>query len=323
MKSLQSTLTVCSILRIDQCWRCKWAASEKGIIPIGNCNGMFLAGTAIKSYSIHCYRFVLATVAKACLGTLAWERDQVTSKRDLYICACVGFLTDLRQLLLSRGHSWAAAACECRSLSVHCSYLGSPRRSITGMSDRELFTPSEEESDSRGSYETPIRYKDYVGLSKSSSAVKRRRYSPLVLQTSYSSGEDDYPPLPKPKTDRRKSEVNGRRSQVLSSTIERTQVKCRRQGEWMCWYQVTWWYRESIVRVKQTVERCPTPCWQVWEANKLFWEQAWGKCKQHFRWFYPIKKEGAGSRRSEGKRLVYVQWLCRSHSVFFSGPLGP
>ena len=68
-------------------------------------------------------------------------------------------------------------------MSVHCSYLGSPRRSITGMSDRELFTPSEEESDSRGSYETPIWYKDYVGLSKSSSAVKRRRYSPLVLQT--------------------------------------------------------------------------------------------------------------------------------------------
>ena len=206
-------------------------------------------------------------------------------------------------------------------------YLGSPRRSITGMSDRELFIPSEEESDSRGPYETPIRYKDYVGLSKSSSAVKRRRYSPLVLQTSCSSGEDDYPPLPKPKTDRRKSEVNGRRSQVLSSTIERTQVKCRRQGEWMCWYPVTWWYRESIVRARQTnVERCPTPCWQVWEANKLFWEQAWGKCKQHFRWFYPIKKEGAGSRRSEGKRLVpggvYVQWLCRSHSVFFSGPLG-
>ena len=101
-------------------------------------------------------------------------------------------------------------------MSVHCSYLGSPRRSITGMSDQELFTPSEEESDSRGSYETPIRYKDYVG---SSSAVKRRRYSPLVLQTSCSSGEDDYPPLPKPKTDRRKSEVNGRRSQVLSSKV--------------------------------------------------------------------------------------------------------
>ena len=84
------------------------------------------------------------------------------------------------------------------------------------MSDQELFTPSEEESDSRGSYETPIRYKDYVGLS---SAVKRRRYSPFVLQTSCSSGEDDYPPLPKPKTDRRKSEVNGRRSQVLSSKV--------------------------------------------------------------------------------------------------------
>ena len=49
-------------------------------VSIGNCNGMVLAGTAIKSYSIHCYRFVLATVAKACLGTLAWERDQVTSK---------------------------------------------------------------------------------------------------------------------------------------------------------------------------------------------------------------------------------------------------
>ena len=46
------------------------------------------------------------------------------------------------------------------------------------MSDQELFTPSEEESDSRGSYETPIRYKDYVG---SSSEVKRHRYSPLVL----------------------------------------------------------------------------------------------------------------------------------------------
>ena len=47
--------------------------------------------------------------------------------------------------------------------------MGSPRRSITGMSDQELFTPSEEELDSRGSYEMPIRYKDYVG---SSSAVK-------------------------------------------------------------------------------------------------------------------------------------------------------
>ena len=75
MKSLQSTSTVCSSVE-----DASGAASEKGIIPIGNCNGMFLAGTAIKSYSIHCYRFVLATVAKACLGTLAWERDQVTSK---------------------------------------------------------------------------------------------------------------------------------------------------------------------------------------------------------------------------------------------------
>ena len=86
------------------------------------------------------------------------------------------------------------------------------------MSDRELFTPSEEESDSRGSYEMPIRYKDYVSLSKSSSAVKRHRYSPLVLQTSCSSG-DDYPPLPKPKTDQQKTKVNGRRSQVLSSKV--------------------------------------------------------------------------------------------------------
>ena len=89
-----------------------------------------------------------------------------------------------------------------------------------GMSDQELFTPSEEESDSRGSYETPIRYKDYVGLSKSSSAVKRRCYSPLVLQTSCSSGEDDYPSLSKPKTDQRKSQVNGcHRSQVLGSKV--------------------------------------------------------------------------------------------------------
>ena len=85
------------------------------------------------------------------------------------------------------------------------------------MSDQELFTPSEEESDSRGSYETPIRYKDCVGLSKSSSAVKRRRYSPLVLQTSCSSGDDDYHPLSKPKTDQRKS---GRhRSRVLDSKV--------------------------------------------------------------------------------------------------------
>ena len=40
-----------------------------------------------------------------------------------------------------------------------------------------------------------------------------------MLQTSCSSGKDDYLPLPKPKTDRRKSEVNGRRSQVLSSKV--------------------------------------------------------------------------------------------------------
>ena len=48
------------------------------------------------------------------------------------------------------------------------------------MSDQELFTPSEEESDSRGSHETPIRYKDYVG---SSSEVKRHRMNVLVPVT--------------------------------------------------------------------------------------------------------------------------------------------
>ena len=120
-----------------------------------------------------------------------------------------------------------------------------------------FFTPSEEESDSRGSYETPIRYKDYVGLSKSSSAVKRRCYSPLVLQTSCSSGEDDYTPLPKPKTDWRKSEVNGRRSQVLSkvlaplnapkSSVEDKENECAgTQSPGIIYYVYVDWKRHSI-----------------------------------------------------------------------------
>lgn len=103
-------------------------------------------------------------------------------------------------------------------LSVHCSYLRFTV--VTGVSDQELFTPSEEESDSSGCYETPIRYKEYVGLSKSSSAVKRCHHSPLVLQTSCSIGEDDYPPLCKPKADQRKSQVSVRhRPRVLDSQV--------------------------------------------------------------------------------------------------------
>ena len=83
------------------------------------------------------------------------------------------------------------------------------------MSDLDLFSHSDEESDSRGSYESPMSYKEYVALSKSSSSLKRRRHPerpPVVLQTSCSSEDDDYAPLSKTKYDQRGSRVNyGRR----------------------------------------------------------------------------------------------------------------
>ena len=75
------------------------------------------------------------------------------------------------------------------------------------MSDLDLFTNSEEERDRTGCFERPITYKDYVGLSKSSSLLKSnccRERRPLVLQISCNS-EDELPPSSRPSTDQRRN----------------------------------------------------------------------------------------------------------------------
>ena len=146
--------------------------------------------------------------------------------------------------------------------------------------------------------------KEYVGLSKSSSAVKRCHHSPLVLQTSCSIGEDDYPPLCKPKADQRKSQISVRhRPRVLDSQVLAPRTK----------YLVACRFWESIVRDRQTLEMCPEPCWQEWEVD-IFWERAWGKCKQHFSWFYSIEEEAL---LVKGQKVIVHTPVKYSYPHFF------
>ena len=81
---------------------------------------------------------------------------------------------------------------------------------------------------------------------------------------------DDYLSLSKLKTDQQKRQVSVCQLRVLDSQVlaylNATQVKCRKQ--WIYWYWGAFWYWESIIRDRQSLEMCPEPCWQVWEADK-------------------------------------------------------